>query len=410
MGKFIRRHFGRMHRIRIARARHAEHTELNPWPHYAPEQVELDRIRREDAAWTPTDAAEASSEEASEEDGVDHVAQRELEESVDDSGSEGDVRVLVFEGNPDARWVSPHSAAGKERAASLGLSRLDYDVDDAGSDAASSDAASDESSSDNGSANAEAPPSRKPRGAAVGDESEASDEDAEPSDEPLEPFDLYAALGVRKARAGVAGGRSRCFAQFHAKAVKCDPEWFRGRSDYDEEAWQEYRRVALAFVVLNDDERRAVYDAAGYEGLQKSESYSELNAFEVDPIGVFDDFFEAKSPLTGAACEATKEYLLLAADDPEAGWEEDHEMPQVPRGGGRAREAVDVPFPRPPPHAAAASLALSDTVMSERRAAQYPGADAWARIALDAAAPEESLAAENARLRAQLEELKGSKV
>ena len=407
MGKFLRRHFGRMHRIRSARARHAEHTELNPWPHYAPEQVELDRIRREDAAWTPTDAAEASSEESSEEDGV------------DDSGSEGDVRVLVFEGNPDARWVSPHSAAGKERAASLDAdapgsgeasSSDESASDDAGSDAASSDAASDESSSDDGSANAEAPPSRKPRGAAVGDESEDSDEDAEPRDEPLEPFDLYAALGVRKARTGVAGGKSRCFAQFHAKAVKCDPEWFRGRSDYDDEAWREYRRVALAFVVLNDDERRAVYDAAGYAGLQKSESYSELNAFEVDPIGVFDDFFEAKCPLTGLDDVATKEYLLLAADDPDAGWEEDEDMPVVPRGGGRAREAVDVPFPRPPPHAAAASLALSDTVMSERRTAQYPGADAWARIASDTAAPEKSLAAENARLRAQLEELKGSKV
>ena len=44
------------------------------------------------------------------------------ESSEDDSGSEGDVRVLVFDGNPDARWVSPHSqaaAAAKERAASL---------------------------------------------------------------------------------------------------------------------------------------------------------------------------------------------------------------------------------------------------------------------------------------------------
>ena len=50
MGKFLRRHFGRMRRIRQARARNALQ---NSWPHYKPEQVELEQIRREDAAWAP---------------------------------------------------------------------------------------------------------------------------------------------------------------------------------------------------------------------------------------------------------------------------------------------------------------------------------------------------------------------
>ena len=51
MGKFLRRHFGRMRRIRQARARNALQ---NSGPHYKPELVELEQIRREDAAWTPT--------------------------------------------------------------------------------------------------------------------------------------------------------------------------------------------------------------------------------------------------------------------------------------------------------------------------------------------------------------------
>jgi len=269
MGKFLRRHFGRMRRIRAARARNALQ---NSWPHYQPELVELEQIRKEDAAWTPT--------------------------------------------------------------------------------------------------------TRKPRGAAVGESSD--DSDAESEDEPLEPFDLYAALGVRKGSKGVTGGRSRCFAQFHSRSARLDPERFREAIDYDQEAWLQYRRVALAFVVLSDDSRREVYDSAGFEGLVKSESYSELNVFELDAIGIFDDFFEALNPLTGVEDPEIKEYLLLSAADDDAGDEDDDALPVVVRNG-RPRLEDPGAFPRPPPQAAAASLALSDTVMRSRRP-QYPGADAWAKI------------------------------
>ena len=267
MGKFLRRHFGRMRRIRQARARNALQ---NSWPHYLPELVELEQIRREDAAWTPS--------------------------------------------------------------------------------------------------------TRKPRGAAVGESSDDSDDD---EDEPLEAFDLYSALGVRKGPKGVSGGRSRCFAQFHSRSARLDPERFRDAIDYDQDAWLQYQRVALAFVVLSDDARREVYDSAGFEGLAKSESYSELSVFDLDAIGIFDDFFEALNPLTGAEDPEIKEYLLLSAADDDAG-DEDDDVPVVVRNG---RPRVEDPgsFPRPPPQAAAASLALSDTVMRSRRP-QYPGADAWAKI------------------------------
>ena len=267
MGKFLRRHFGRMRRIRQARARNALQ---NSWPHYAPELIELEQIRREDAAWTPT--------------------------------------------------------------------------------------------------------TRKPRGAAVGESSDDSDAEA---DEPLAPFDLYAALGVRKGPKGVSGGRSRCFAQFHSRTTKLDPESFRDAVDYDQQAWLQYRQVALAFVVLSDDARREVYDSAGYDGLQKSESYSEINVFDLDAVGIFDDFFEAVNPLTGVEDPEIKEYLLLsAADDDDE--DDDVVLPVAVNGASKRREDPGS-FPRPPPQAAAASLALSDTVMRSRRP-PYPGADAWARL------------------------------
>ena len=58
--------------------------------------------------------------------------------------------------------------------------------------------------------------------------------------------------------------------------------------------------------------------------------------------------------------------------------DEDDDVPVVVRNG-RPRLEDPGAFPRPPPQAAAASLALSDTVMRSRRP-QYPGADAWAKI------------------------------
>ena len=158
-----------------------------------------------------------------------------------------------------------------------------------------------------------------------------------------------------------------------------DPERFRDATEYDQEAWLQYRRVALAFVVLSDDARREVYDSAGYDGLQKSESYSELSVFDLDAIGVFDDFFEALNPLTGVEDAEIKEYLLLSAADDDAGDEDDDALPVVVRNGASHRVEDPGSFPRPPPQAAAASLALSDTVMRSRRP-QYPGADAWARL------------------------------
>ena len=53
---------------------------------------------------------------------LDAASESSSEESEESSsGSEGDVKVLIFEGNPDARWVSPHSEAGRAAAAKAEL-------------------------------------------------------------------------------------------------------------------------------------------------------------------------------------------------------------------------------------------------------------------------------------------------
>ena len=157
-----------------------------------------------------------------------------------------------------------------------------------------------------------------PPAPAADDESAAADDfrDAdgaagEEEEAPLAAFDLYGALGVtRAAGGGVSGGRSRCFAAFHARSLRFDPERFRGSAEASE-AWTRFRRLGLAFAVLQDDARREVYDAAGFEGLRRSETHADRSAFELDALGVFDDFFDARNPLDGAEDGELREYLLL---------------------------------------------------------------------------------------------------
>ena len=122
---------------------------------------------------------------------------------------------------------------------------------------------------------------------AAADDFRDADDAAEEEEEALAAFDLYGALGVtRAAGGGVSGGRSRCFAAFHARSLRFDPERFRGSAEASE-AWTRFRRLGLAFAVLQDDARRAVYDAAGFEGLRRSETYADRSAFELDALGVF---------------------------------------------------------------------------------------------------------------------------
>ena len=245
----------------------------------------------------------------------------------------------------------------------------------------------------------EAPVVASPRGLAASEAvpTESADGDAREADEadetdeedaPLEPFDLYAALGVRAAaKGGVSGGRSRCFAAFRAQCARRDPEWFRGSSG-DVDGWLAFRRVALAFAVLSDAGRRAVYENAGFDGLRRSEALSEIDAFDLDPIGIFDDFYEARGPCTGTEDADLKEFLLLEAggqddndDDAVLDGEADDEIPVVVgRADGTPRprdDAAGAAMPPPPP---GLGVGLAGGPRPPTGAA-YPGADAWAKLA-----------------------------
>eukprot|EP00629_Pelagomonadales_sp_RCC1024_P009242 CAMPEP_0119276584 /NCGR_PEP_ID=MMETSP1329-20130426/15682_1 /TAXON_ID=114041 /ORGANISM="Genus nov. species nov., Strain RCC1024" /LENGTH=212 /DNA_ID=CAMNT_0007277019 /DNA_START=130 /DNA_END=765 /DNA_ORIENTATION=+ len=162
-----------------------------------------------------------------------------------------------------------------------------------------------------------------PRGAAAS--APVEDEDAEPEEEPpLEPFDLYKVLGLKRTEKGVMGGRSRCFASYHARAVALRPERFRWPQAADEASddWLKLRKLGLAFLVLSNDGRRDVYDRLGYEGLRKSEACHEKSAFELDALEIFDYFFDACNIFTGVEDEELKEYLLLSADRDDENFED----------------------------------------------------------------------------------------
>ena len=78
MGKFLRRHFGRMRRIRQARARNALQ---NSWPHYAPELV----VRTNWEGGRRLDADDAKPRSAA------------VGESSDDSDAEEDEPLAPFD-------------------------------------------------------------------------------------------------------------------------------------------------------------------------------------------------------------------------------------------------------------------------------------------------------------------------
>uniref|UniRef100_A0A7S3K352 Uncharacterized protein n=1 Tax=Aureoumbra lagunensis TaxID=44058 RepID=A0A7S3K352_9STRA len=123
-------------------------------------------------------------------------------------------------------------------------------------------------------------------------------------------IDLWKILGVKRyGDEQVYGGRSRCFRRFHQRAVNYDIEKMR-KGDIVSTS---FRRLCLAFVVLIDDARREIYSRSGISALRASENYHVINVFELDPIEIFDRFFNAQDPITGQPSQAIREYLLLEA-------------------------------------------------------------------------------------------------
>lgn len=162
------------------------------------------------------------------------------------------------------------------------------------------------------------------------------------------PLDLYEALGARRGRGGVQGGAARCLALFHRRSFTS----------------KHFPQLCLAFCVLRDEGRRDVYDRLGLDGLRQSEAYMSHNVFDADPQTVFDNFFDCKD-WTGAHDEAIRQYLLHEA----AGSDDDEEI-IVAKPGKRARPEDVQP---PPVHPSYRRLV-------DARHAEWPGADAWARL------------------------------
>ncbi len=146
------------------------------------------------------------------------------------------------------------------------------------------------------------------------DEEDEYHDDEQPDDgdeETLAPFDVYHALrlerdGAREPGEQLRGGGARLRAQFHRLSVALHRDNFRCRSGAAAEraaACRAFRRCELAFSILRDDARRAVYDSHGFDGLVKSEAYQAQSVLESRPGEVFDAFFEGEDP-------EDREYLL----------------------------------------------------------------------------------------------------
>lgn len=123
------------------------------------------------------------------------------------------------------------------------------------------------------------------------------DERGKPVDD--DEFDLYEALGAAKSSIS----ESRCFALYHRSAVDL----------YREGPMDEFRRLGIAFAVLTDDVRREIYDNLGYASLRASERCNAVDAFDLDPEQIFNDFFDCRHPITREHHPPLKEYLLLEA-------------------------------------------------------------------------------------------------
>jgi DnaJ-class molecular chaperone len=130
--------------------------------------------------------------------------------------------------------------------------------------------------------------------------------DAEDDDEPmgedyeeleaLDELDLYAILGVTRPAGGsasIAGGESRIRAAYHKTAAQTYRRLERC-PEYGPrylEVSRLFRRIAVAYLVLKDRERRRIYTENGYTALVTSETYEEESVFEADAFEVYEHFF-----------------------------------------------------------------------------------------------------------------------
>src|SRR5881275_2471857 len=91
--------------------------------------------------------------------------------------------------------------------------------------------------------------------------------------------DLYEVLGVRR-----GAEQTEIKKAFRKLARELHPDVNR----HDPEAEEKFKEAAEAYEILSDDERRALYDRYGHEGLSSSGFSSNFQGF-----GSFGDIFDA---------------------------------------------------------------------------------------------------------------------
>lgn len=159
-----------------------------------------------------------------------------------------------------------------------------------------------------------------------------------------------------------------------------DPERFRENRDHED--YEKFKFLCLALCVLVDDGRREVYDKHGLSGLARSEKYSQVDVFDVDPLQVFDNFFDCKN-MSGSFDEDIKQYLLFEAGG--GGDDDDDERVDVPAYAGREKrprirsDAIEPP-PNPPPSIGTAAALMMKRSLLSSYSSEKGGGDVWTKL------------------------------
>lgn len=99
--------------------------------------------------------------------------------------------------------------------------------------------------------------------------------------------DLYETLGVEKDAAEVDIKKA-----YRKAALRWHPD---KNPDNKQEADTMFKKVAEAYTILSDPAKRALYDKGGMDAVNGGNE-EDPDGDSVDPMNVFDQFFEGKDP------------------------------------------------------------------------------------------------------------------
>ena len=127
-----------------------------------------------------------------------------------------------------------------------------------------------------------------------------------PEWEDLEAFDLFRELHLPRPAEGsdaASLNESRVRGAYHRHVTKYHPQYGTA-FESEAELEQRLRRITVSYLTLKNSALSKIYVQHGWDGLRRSESYSERSVFEECPYEVYDRFFDGSNP-------DDREYLLL---------------------------------------------------------------------------------------------------